>query len=50
MILNKDRIVSYEEIEKFVWNDEYMSFNSLRTTIGFFEKKFHLTVLKTFQI
>lgn len=46
LILNKDRIVSYEEIEKFVWNDEYMSFNSLRTTIGFLRKKIPFNCIK----
>lgn len=46
LILNKDRVVSYEEIEKFVWNDEYMSFNSLRTTIGFLRKKIPFNCIK----
>ena len=50
LVTNKNRVVSYEEIEQFVWEDEYMSLNSLRTTIGFLRKRFHLTVLKIFQI
>ena len=36
---NSGRVVSYLEIEQVVWEDEYMSLNSLRTTIGFLRKK-----------
>ena len=36
LVLNRNRVVSYLEIEQYVWEDEYMSLNSLRTTIGFF--------------
>ena len=33
------RIVTYVEIGHHIWNDEYMSFNSLRTMVGFLRKK-----------
>ena len=46
LILNKNRVVSYEEIEQFVWEDEYMSLNSLRTTIGFLRKKIPFNCIK----
>jgi len=39
LVNNKDRIVTYAEIEQEVWDDEYMSLNSLRTNIGFLRKK-----------
>lgn len=39
LVLNKDRVVPYEEIELKVWDGEYMSMNTLRTTIGFLRKK-----------
>lgn len=43
---NKNRVVSYEEIEQYVWEDEYMSLNSLRTTIGFLRKKIPFNCIK----
>ncbi|WP_083568366.1 response regulator transcription factor [Arcobacter sp. LA11] len=46
LVLNKNRVVSYEEIEQFVWEDEYMSLNSLRTTIGFLRKKIPFNCIK----
>lgn len=46
LILNKDRVVSYEEIEQYVWENEYMSLNSLRTTIGFLRKKIPFNCIK----
>jgi len=46
LVLNKNRIVSYEEIEQKVWEDEYMSLNSLRTTIGFLRKKIPFNCIK----
>lgn len=46
LVLNKNRIVSYEEIEQYVWEDEYMSLNSLRTTIGFLRKKIPFNCIK----
>ncbi len=39
LVENKNRIVTYHEIEQEIWEDEYMSLNSLRTTIGFLRKK-----------
>jgi len=46
LVMNKDRIVSYEEIENFVWDDEYMSLNSLRTIIGFLRRKIPFNCIK----
>lgn len=46
LTLNKDRVVSYEEIEQNIWEDEYMSLNSLRTTIGFLRKKIPFNCIK----
>lgn len=46
LVTNKNRVVSYEEIEQFVWEDEYMSINSLRTTIGFLRKKIPFNCIK----
>lgn len=46
LVINKDRVVSYEEIEQYVWNGEYMSLNSLRTTIGFLRKKIPFNCIK----
>lgn len=46
LTLNKDRVVSYEEIEQNVWEDEYMSINSLRTSIGFLRKKIPFNCIK----
>ena len=46
LVLNKNRIVSYQEIESFVWEEDYMSLNSLRTTIGFLRKKIPFNCIK----
>lgn len=46
LITNEHRVVSYEEIERFVWAEEYMSLNSLRTTIGFLRKKIPFNCIK----
>lgn len=46
LVLNSNRVVSYEEIERFVWHDEYMSLNSLRTTLGFLRKKIPFNCIK----
>lgn len=46
LVTNQNRVVSYEEIEKFVWEEEYMSLNSLRTTIGFLRKKIPFNCIK----
>jgi len=34
-----ERVVTYTEIEHQLWGEEYMSFNSLRTMVGFLRKK-----------
>jgi DNA-binding response OmpR family regulator len=39
LLKNKNRIVTYEEIEEEVWGYESMSIKSLRTTIGTLRKK-----------
>ncbi len=46
LVLNKNKVVHYEEIEKVVWGDEPMSLNSLRTTIGFLRKKIPFNCIK----
>lgn len=46
LVINKNRVVSYEEIEQYVWDSEYMSLNSLRTTIGFLRKKIPFNCIK----
>ena len=46
LVLNRNRVVSYVEIEQYVWEDEYMSINSLRTTIGFLRKKLPFNCIK----
>ncbi|MGB5867409.1 MAG: response regulator transcription factor [Arcobacteraceae bacterium] len=46
LVENRTRVVTYEEIEQYVWEDEYMSLNSLRTTIGFLRKKIPLNCIK----
>lgn len=46
LVYNKNRVVSYEEIEQKVWEDESMSLNSLRTTIGFLRKKLPFNCIK----
>lgn len=46
LVINQNRVVSYEEIEQFVWEEEYMSINSLRTTIGFLRKKIPFNCIK----
>ena len=46
LVQNMNRIVSYEEIEQKVWENEYMSLNSLRTTIGFLRKKLPFNCIK----
>jgi DNA-binding response OmpR family regulator len=46
LVKNKDRIVSYSQIESEVWGDEYMSMNSLRTSLGFLRKKLPKNIIK----
>ncbi len=46
LVKNRDRVVTYNMIEQEVWEDEYMSLNSLRTTIGFLRKKLPKNIIK----
>jgi len=46
LINNRNIIVTYNMIEQEVWEDEYMSMNSLRTTIGFLRKKLPKNIIK----
>ena len=46
LVENRTRVVTYEEIEQYVWENEYMSLNSLRTTIGFLRKKIPFNCIK----
>jgi DNA-binding response OmpR family regulator len=46
LIKNLNTVVSYNMIEQEVWEDEYMSKNSLRTTIGFLRKKLPKNIIK----
>ncbi|NQY20532.1 MAG: response regulator [Campylobacteraceae bacterium] len=46
LVRNRNRIILYEEIEQKVWESEYMSLNSLRTTIGFLRKKLPINCIK----
>jgi len=39
LVENKNKIVTYNEIEDEVWGNEFMSLKSLRTTIGCLRKK-----------
>lgn len=42
---NKNRTVSYNDIEEYVWDEEPMSVKSLRTIVGSIRKKFKLEKL-----
>lgn len=46
LVENENRVVSYKEIEQYVWEEEYMSINSLRTSIGFLRKKLPFNCIK----
>jgi DNA-binding response OmpR family regulator len=46
LVKKRDIIVTYNMIEQEVWEDEYMSLNSLRTTIGFLRKKLPKNIIK----
>ncbi len=46
LVKNRNIIVTYNMIEQVVWEDEYMSLNSLRTTIGFLRKKLPKNIVK----
>jgi len=45
LLKNKNKIVTYEEIEEEVWGYESMSIKSLRTTIGTLRKKIPSNVI-----
>ena len=46
LVENIGKIVPYSKIEQEVWNNEYMSKNSLRTTIGFIRKKIPKNIIE----
>ncbi len=46
LVKNRGIIATYNVIEQEVWEDEYMSINSLRTTIGFLRKKLPKNIIK----
>ncbi len=46
LMRRRGTIVTYTNIEHEVWEDEYMSLNSLRTTIGFLRKKLPKNIIK----
>ncbi len=46
LMKNRDMVITYNVIEQEVWEDEYMSLNSLRTTIGFLRKKLPKNIIK----
>lgn len=49
MLLKKKNVLSYEEIELTLWDDEYMSLNALRLMIKNFRKKLPPNALKNIQ-
>jgi DNA-binding response OmpR family regulator len=49
MLLKKKNVLSYEEIEVNLWDDEYMSLNALRLMIKNFRKKLPANALKNIQ-
>jgi len=49
MLLHKDSIITYEEIEERLWEHEYMSLNALRLMIKNLRKKLPEGVLKNIQ-
>ena len=49
ILLHKDSIVTYEEIEERLWEHEYMSLNALRLMIKNLRKKLPEGVLKNIQ-
>lgn len=49
MLLKKKNVLSYEEIEMTLWDDEYMSLNALRLMIKNFRKKLPPNALKNIQ-
>lgn len=49
MLLHKDSIITYEEIEEKLWENEYMSLNALRLMIKNLRKKLPEGILKNIQ-
>lgn len=49
LLLKKKNVLSYEEIEAVLWNDEYMSLNALRLMVKNFRKKLPPNILKNIQ-
>jgi len=49
MLLSKKSVLTYEEIEIELWNDEYMSLNALRLLMKNFRKKLPNGYLKNIQ-
>ncbi|NOX16515.1 MAG: response regulator transcription factor [Epsilonproteobacteria bacterium] len=49
LMLERDSIISYEEIERELWGDEYMSLNALRLMMKNFRKKLPDGSLKNIQ-
>lgn len=49
MLLQKDSIITYEEIEEKLWENEYMSLNALRLMIKNLRKKLPEGILKNIQ-
>lgn len=47
--MQKDSIISYEEIEQKLWESEYMSLNALRLMIKNLRKKLPEGTLKNIQ-
>jgi DNA-binding response OmpR family regulator len=45
LVKNRDKIITYEEIEEEVWEHECMSIRSLRTTIGILRKKIPFNII-----
>lgn len=49
LLLSKDSIITYEEIEQKLWDNEYMSLNALRLMIKNLRKKLPEDTLKNIQ-
>lgn len=45
LILNQDRVVKYEEIERHVWSDDFMTDNAIRSLIRNLRKKLPTDIL-----
>ena len=49
LLLQKDSIITYEEIEEKLWEHEYMSLNALRLMVKNLRKKLPEGILKNIQ-